>query len=242
MTHSIATRLLAASVSSLVVACALVGCAESSSTTKSLTTSDIGEIASNNACSNPHLMGGDPDYWGSAAGLYCLPESGTGVVLRIYDEPDATLKLIDDWSALITEDNQLVYGDYWFATGPATTLETLFGEFNPRGPQTFAPAGTKPTSAEANLALCSSISYGVTTQYLHTGDTVDLQQYYASYPGLHDLVSSVASKATRDGAEAAIQDDLLLTAALTKYDSDIKSFCAESFGAKRNTASTAHNP
>lgn len=219
-------RLLCLSLGSLLAASALVSCTSLGSGKEDLTVDDLEGIANNPACVNPYTIEGDPDYWGSAAGLYCLPESGAGVVIRVYDRHDATAKMIDDWSELVTNDNQLIYGDDWFATGPASTLSTLLGEFRASGPQVDIPTVEQPTESEANIALCPSLVYDVTRQVLHSGETADLQQYFDNYTGMQVLVNSVASSSLRDGAEAVRDNDLLLIAALTKHDAQIKGFCS----------------
>ncbi|NQX34651.1 hypothetical protein [Herbiconiux sp. VKM Ac-2851] len=198
------------------------GCARSG--LRELSESDLDEIAAAPACVNPVALKGDPDFSGAAAGIYCIPESGQGVVVMLYEDAGATFEVINDWADLITEDNPIVYTDRWFATGPRGTLTTLLGGFRSSGPQPVAPDATTMTATQQDVALCSSITYGVVADLLVSTDERELDQYFANYPGLEGVAERVAR-------EAAVEypggggEDLVARAFLTRWDDVIKGYC-----------------
>ncbi|MFB2554155.1 hypothetical protein [Herbiconiux liangxiaofengii] len=177
-------------------------------------------------CTSPHRLDGDPDYYGSSAGLYCLPDEGLGIIVKVYDDPEATYKMIGDWAELIDESNQIVYSGHWFATGPAESLSEMFDGFEMAGPSSAAPPSRSMSPSEADLALCSSISYGVLTDALTGAEASELEPYFESYPGLDQAVEGIASEALQSGYRDYEGDDLLAAAFLTQWDDWIKQLCA----------------
>lgn len=148
-------------------------------------------------------------------------------MVRVYEDQEATAKVIGDWSDLINDQNQLVYGDNWFATGPKAVLESLFAGFSKDGPESRAPVATSyMTTDQSNIALCSSLTYSVVSELVLTPGATDLQQYYDNYPGLETLSTEIAAHATSAGVVDEVNgDSFLLTNFLTRYDNEIKQYC-----------------
>ncbi|RFA24604.1 hypothetical protein B7R25_16430 [Subtercola boreus] len=145
----------------------------------------------------------------------------------MYEDPDATEKVVSDWAELITNDNQIVYGRNWFATGPKDLLYEMFRDYEKSGPQTSIPAVASLTTEESNLSLCSSITYNVVTDSLTGTDETSLAPYFDNYPGLKQLRTDIVRTATGAGLDKTTSADAYLASIfLTRYDSQIKDFCA----------------
>lgn len=210
----------------LAFALALSAC--SGSSPRELTSADVHEIAVAADCEQLQEMEGEPSFYGPAIGFNCFgPESGDAVYLRFYDDPDAVTKVVDDWREAIDERNQFAYSDHWLAVGPPDRLSELLRPFEKLGPTPSAPSSRPMTSEESNLTLCSSLTYEVLLAGSRGASEEDLAPYDASYPGLAQLRDEALTASTlEDLHEDAGDDDLAAIVYLTRFDDEIKAFCA----------------
>jgi hypothetical protein len=208
-------------------------CAGCSAPTKvDLSRDEVAQIAETADCAELQRMEGDPYFYGPAIGFNCFLGSSTEIVaIRYYDDPNSVTKVIDDWRAGINEQNQLVYTDKWFATGPAPVLEELFRTFLKPGPQSSAPPSRPMTNDEQNLTLCSSVTYEVMLASASGDSSATITPYFENYPGMEQLRDEVLTSPVLSALrEYADDDDLRGIVFLTQFDDKIKGFLPESCG------------
>lgn len=207
------------------LSCALLsGCTSDATAMTANVARDIAEQAE---CDELQLLEGDPNFYADSFGFHCF-QGDDAIVFRYYEVAGATQQVIDDWAEGISQNNQIVYGDQWFATGPAEELASAFSSVEHKGPTEDPPPATAVTPAESNLTLCSSLTYFVASNAVRGETDEQESQYFDSYPGLDATVSRLVTQSVRDGInQYAGADPLRTDVFLTRYDDQIKEFCAQ---------------
>lgn len=217
---------IASPVAVVVLSVLLSGCAASSS--RELSFERATELVSQAGCDNVVILRGDPLSASTGGGFHCYG-IGQGIAFRWYDEDDAALKMLADWTDLISDDNQLIYSDNWFSTGPPEVLQELFEGYRFVGPTTRTPSLIAPTTRESNEALCSSITYNILVDVIsEPHQSLESQQeYFDEYEDLRGVVETIMNDASdlSHEANADLIDPFKRQAALTAYDHQIKAYC-----------------
>lgn len=187
---------------------------------------ELESIVTNLACNKIYKLAGDPSFHGAMKGSICIIDiNAPAIILRVYDDPEATSKLIDDWRPMLSNENQMVYGNSWFATGSPDMLKEIFRNLPKNGPDTNGPTPTRSQASEVNIAVCSSDLYSEIFRSIEQQDAPPNNSMNSVYPGYSDIVRSIAFKAQKDNITIQSPDRLDLEVMATPYDAEIKSFC-----------------
>lgn len=191
-----------------------------------ITIADIEELSNNSMCTSSQILLGDPDFYGPASGLHCILDDSTGIVLRVYNEQSAVAEVVGNWDEVVSEENQIVYSDNWFAIGPEQALNSMFQKYEKNGPQSTIPETIALSDSKADALLCSSVTYFTIQESITGAAREELQQYYENYPGMERTRDYIVSEAQDQGLDVPAEDSLETNVFLTRFDTEVKDFCS----------------
>lgn len=189
--------------------------------------SEAPAIATALGCDRADLLQDDMYSYDTMSGVNCFYPDDETIALRIYHHDSSVDRALDDLTPTFTATNQVTVGANWYATGTPRRLIQLAGAVGVVATPTdsYVPHPQAVSDELESIGACSGFVTSAVFDALYDQSAYRelLSGTVEVYPGLEDIVQTIASEA---GTDQKLTADTFPTR-ITAHGRAVKAYCSD---------------